>query len=243
VSGPAPRSVEAQFAEEQSRAAEPARYPLRGLLLDFGAVISVSVFERHRESEALLGLPEGSLTWLGPLAPASDPLWQAMQREEISERQYWQERAREVGQRLGEVGWSMYTLLERTRQSEPDRVVRPAIDRLLREAKAAGLRTGILSNELELFYGAPFLGRLKVLQHVDVLIDATHTGILKPDPRSYQHAVQALGLAPDEILFVDDQFRNIAGAVRAGLQTQYFDLRDIAGNIAAIRARLNLPMP
>jgi len=39
---------------------------------------------------------------------------------------------------------------------------------------------------------------------------------------------------------VDDQFRNIAGAIRAGLQAQFFDLRDVAGNIAAIEARLKL---
>ena len=54
----------------------------RGLLLDFGGVISVSLFERHRETEAALGLRAGSLGWLGPIAPETDALWQAMQREE-----------------------------------------------------------------------------------------------------------------------------------------------------------------
>lgn len=227
----------------ERRAAEPVACRLRGLLLDFGSVLSVSVFERHRETERLLGLPKGHLTWLGPLAPASDPLWQSMQRDEISERQYWDQRAAEVGLMVGEEGWGMQTLLERIRQTDPEGVVRPAMARLIRQAKAGGVKIGILSNELELFYGAPFLTRLSVLRDVDVLIDATHTGILKPDPRSYQSAIEALGLAPDEILFVDDQFRNIAGAVRAGLQTQHFDLRDVAGSIAAIRARLNLSLP
>jgi FMN phosphatase YigB (HAD superfamily) len=42
------------------------------------------------------------------------------------------------------------------------------------------------------------------------------------------------------VLFVDDQFRNIAGAVAVGMQTQYFDIRDVRGNVAAIVARLNL---
>ena len=60
----------------------------RGLLLDFGSVISVSVFERHRASERLLGLHEGTLTWLGPIDPATDPLWESMQRDEITEREY-----------------------------------------------------------------------------------------------------------------------------------------------------------
>jgi hypothetical protein len=30
--------------------------------------------------------------------------------------------------------------------------------------------------------------------------------------------------------------------VRAGLQAQFFDLRDVQGNIAAIAARLKLPL-
>lgn len=227
-------------AAEDNAFSESATRRPRGLLLDFGAVISASIFERHRETEAALGLLQGSITWLGPLAPATDALWQSMQRDEITERQYYAERARELGERVGESGWSVQTLLERVRQADPDRVVRPAMERLIRQARATGIKTGILSNELELFYGRPFLERLSVLQYIDVLIDATHTRVLKPDPEAYRLAVEALGLAPEEILFVDDQFRNVAGAVRSGLQTQYFDLRDIPGNIAAIRARLNL---
>ncbi|MGH6625333.1 MAG: HAD-IA family hydrolase [Burkholderiaceae bacterium] len=214
----------------------------RGLLLDFGAVISVSVFERHRDTEEVLGLPKGTLSWMGPLAPETDPLWQSMQRDEISERDYWATRARELGEAVGEPGWDMLTMLTRVRQVDPNAVVRPAVKRLVRSARAAGIEVGILSNELELFYGKDFLARMDVLQEFEVIIDATHTKILKPDPRAYALAVDAMGLPAQDILFVDDQFRNIAGAVKAGLQVQYFDLRDVPGQIAAIAARLN-PKP
>ena len=84
------------------------------------------------------------------------------------------------------------------------------------------------------------LERIDVLRELDAVVDATHTKILKPDPRAYQLALDALGVPAREVLFVDDQFRNIAGAIRAGLQAQFFDLRDVAGNIAAIEARLKL---
>jgi putative hydrolase of the HAD superfamily len=47
----------------------------RALLLDFGSVISVSAFERHRQTERQLNLSSCSLTWLGPLDPGTDPLW------------------------------------------------------------------------------------------------------------------------------------------------------------------------
>jgi putative hydrolase of the HAD superfamily len=45
------------------------------------------------------------------------------------------------------------------------------------------------------------------------------------------------------ILFVDDQFRNVAGAQRAGLQVQFFDLRHPSGMFAAIAARLRIATP
>jgi putative hydrolase of the HAD superfamily len=212
----------------------------RGLLLDFGGVISVSVFERHRETEAALGLRAGSLGWLGPIAPATDALWQAMQRDEFTERDYWARRAAELGAAVGEPGWDVQTMMRRVRQTDPAAVVRSEMRQLIAAARARGLRLGILSNELELFYGAEFLGRMGIVEEFDAVVDATHTGILKPDPRAYTQAVGQLRLAAEEILFVDDQFRNIAGAVKSGLQTQYFDLRDIPGSVAAITARLRL---
>jgi putative hydrolase of the HAD superfamily len=212
----------------------------RALLLDFGSVISVSVFERHRETERILGLAPGTLTWLGPLAPATDPLWQSMLRGEISEREYWHIRARETGELVGEHGWDMPMLLKRVRQTDPNAVVRPEIDALVVATRAAGIRVGILSNELELFYGSHFLAGMHFLKDLDVIVDATHTGILKPDARAYQLAIDAFRLPPEQILFVDDQFRNIAGAVNVGLQTQFFDLRDVPGMIAAVAARLGV---
>lgn len=213
----------------------------RALLLDFGAVISTSLFECHRDTERQLGLTPGSLDWLGPLDPATDPLWRAMQRQEINERDYWAERARQLGEAAGEKGWDTATMLARVRHNDPNNTVRPGMARLIGAARAQGLRVGILSNELELFYGRAFLSRMAVLRDLDAVIDATHTGILKPDVRAYALAADALALPAEQILFVDDQFRNIAGAVQAGLQVQYFDLRDVPGNIAAIGARLNLP--
>jgi putative hydrolase of the HAD superfamily len=214
----------------------------RALLLDFGCVISVSAFEKHRQTERQLKLPAGSLTWLGPLDPDTDPLWASMQRDEITEREYWAIRARELGMAVGESNWDVPTMLTRLRHTDPNHVVRPEIRRLVRCARDAGIRIGMLSNEFELFYGPGMLQRLDVLREMDAIVDATHTKILKPDPRAYQLALDAMHLPARDVLFVDDQFRNIAGAVRVGLQAQYFDLRDVAGNIEAIAARLKLTL-
>lgn len=214
----------------------------RALLFDFGSVISVSLFEQHRRTERHLGLPAGSLTWLGAVDPSTDPLWQDMLADRLSERDYWARRADQIGQACGEQGWIMATLLGRLRHDDPDAAVRPEAAALIRDAKAAGYKIGLLSNELELFYGRAFVERLAIRPLFDGWVDATHTKILKPDPRAYAQACDALQLPAHQVLFIDDQFRNIAGGVKAGLQVHWFELRDVPGNFRSLRARLGLPV-
>ncbi len=75
--------------------------PDRALILDFGGIISKTLFETHAASEAALDLAPDTLTWRGPFNPDSDPLWQEMQAARISERDYWRTRARETGALVG----------------------------------------------------------------------------------------------------------------------------------------------
>ena len=56
----------------------------QALVLDFGGVISRMLFETHDLSEEALCLKPGTLNWKGPFDPATDPLWQSMQADEIS---------------------------------------------------------------------------------------------------------------------------------------------------------------
>ncbi len=85
-----------------------------------------------------------------------------------------------------------------------------------------------MSNELDLFYGADFRDKLPFLADFDVVHDATYTKILKPDPRAYQHCVDDLGISAARCVFVDDQPRNVAGAVSAGLNAVQFDVKNPA---------------
>jgi putative hydrolase of the HAD superfamily len=197
----------------------------KALILDFGGVVTKTLFETHGQTEAALDLAPGTLTWRGPFAPESDPLWRAMQAGEISERDYWTKRTREVGHLVGEQWDAMETLVKRARGAEPAAVVRPEADRAIRIAHAAGVRLALLSNELDLFYGAEFRARLPLLDLFETIVDATYTGILKPDPRAYAVVLDALGLPPADAVFVDDQIRNVDGAVSVGLRAVHFDVR------------------
>ena len=212
---------------------------MKALLLDFGGVVSVTMFERHAQTEQALGLAPGTLTWRGPFDPQSDALWRDMSADKIAEREYWRRRAVEVGRLLGE-DWDTLMLFRRTHGSNPNLNVRPEAFDIVRKAKAAGRRVGILSNELELFYGRETIDNLDVLKLMDCLIDATHTHILKPDPRAYALGAEAIGLPASEIVFVDDQARNVEGARKAGLAAVHFDVTRPGDSFAEAERLLDL---
>lgn len=209
----------------------------RALILDFGGVISRTLFETHAITERALGLAPGTLTWRGPFDPASDALWRDMQADRISERGYWLARSREVGALLGERWDTMETFVQRARGADVAAVIRPEAVSAIEAAAAAGCKLAVLSNELDLFYGAGFQDRLPLLRRFDVIVDATHTGILKPDARAYQACLDQLGLPAASCVFVDDQLRNVRGALAIGLPTVHFDvMRPSASYGEALRA-------
>ncbi|WHO76726.1 HAD family hydrolase [Rhizobium sp. BT03] len=212
----------------------------RALILDFGGVVTRTLFETHEITERTLGLPQGSLTWLGPFDTATDPLWVKMQNREITERDYWLTRAGEIGRMVGESWTDMQTFVRRARGAEPELVLRPeARDAILR-ARQAGLKLAILSNELDLFYGAEFRQRFPLIDLFDVIVDATYTQILKPDPRAYEQVLSELGLPREACVFVDDQKKNIEGAEAVGLPHVHFDVTRPAESYARALAMLGL---
>lgn len=214
--------------------------PPRALVLDFGGVISRTLFETHALSEQALGLPRGSLAWRGPFDPAGDALWRDMQADRISERDYWLTRTREVGRLLGEDWERMETLVQRARGADVQAVIRPEAVAAIARARAAGCRLAVLSNELDLFYGEGFRQRLPLLADFEVVVDATYTGILKPDPRAYALCTEALGLPAAACVFVDDQLRNVEGGRRAGMRVVHFDVAHPAASYAQALQLLGL---
>jgi putative hydrolase of the HAD superfamily len=219
-----------------------APIPAEVLVLDFGGVISRTLFETHALTEQALGLPPGTLTWRGPFDPSTDPLWQQMQAGTLSERDYWLARTAEVGQRVGETWTRMEQFVTRARGADPAAVIRPEAIAAVEAAVDAGKRVAILSNELDLFYGADFRTRLPLLRHVEHVTDATYTGILKPDRRAYTAVCEAMDVPPQRCVFVDDQPRNVEGALRAGMLVVPFDVRDPADGYRQALLLLGLPV-
>lgn len=70
--------------------------------------------------------------------------------------------------------------------------------------------------------------RLKILDAFDQVIISAEVGLVKPDERIYRLAVERLGVAPDEAVFVDDFAHNVEGARAAGLHAIHFRSTDQA---------------
>ena len=201
------------------------------LLLDFGSVISKSLFETLDDVENTYGLAPGTLDWRGPFAPLEDALWQSMQAGEISEREYWYTRCDQlstlVGRKLG-----ILDILRDSRGTRPQSCIRPQAVAAIEQARTMGCGVGILSNELELFYGPEFIAQVPILVEMDHIVDATTTQILKPDPEAYRLAQAAFDVPASDIVFVDDQIKNVCGGQAFGFACVHFDVQNPVASYA-----------
>ena len=130
------------------------------------------------------------------VATERDALWQAMLAHEVTERAYWSQRAADLGAAIGEQ-WDTRTMINRIYEGPSEDWLVPEVNELMRDVKAAGLPLGALTNDLEDFHGREWVERQEWLKLFDVIVDASTTGILKPDPRAYAAGADALGLRAD----------------------------------------------
>jgi putative hydrolase of the HAD superfamily len=79
-----------------------------------------------------------------------------------------------------------------------------------------------------------------VLMGLDALVDGSVTGVLKPDPRAYAIAAEALGRPASEIVFVDDMPCNVDAGREAGMIALLLDLADPAEVFGRARKELGL---
>jgi len=86
----------------------------------------------------------------------------------------------------------------------------------LARLKEAGLKLGVVSNSDGRVEQALQAAGLR--QYFDVVIDSALIGVEKPDPRIFHAALDALGVAPEEALYVGDLYEvDVLGARAAGL--------------------------
>ncbi len=194
----------------------PAAGRLSGLLLDIGGVVhntGVRMVERLARREPAM---RPVIEEIGGIASDRDELWQRMLRRQVTERDYWARRACELGAAVGET-WDTRALMDRFYQlPEHEWLCAPTIE-LMTDAKAAGLRVGALTNDMTAFHGPEWVARQEHLKLFDVIVDASLTGVMKPDPRAFRGGAEALGVPAEQIVFLDDMPWNTEGARQAGM--------------------------
>ncbi|MEP7227637.1 MAG: HAD-IA family hydrolase [Gemmatimonadales bacterium] len=87
----------------------------------------------------------------------------------------------------------------------------------LERLRAAGLRLGIVSNSDGRVEEALTASGLR--DYFDVVIDSGLYGVEKPDPAIFRAALDALGIGPEEALYVGDLYEvDVVGARAAGIE-------------------------
>jgi HAD superfamily hydrolase (TIGR01509 family) len=87
----------------------------------------------------------------------------------------------------------------------------------LSRLRSSGIRLGIVSNSDGRVEQALQAAGLR--DYFDVVIDSSLVGIEKPDPRIFQAALEALGVRPEEALYVGDLYEvDVVGARAAGIE-------------------------
>jgi FMN phosphatase YigB (HAD superfamily) len=185
------------------------------VLLDMGGVVIPTLFE----SVAMTGFPGGPFQ--------GEAEYAAVERGEVAERDYW---ARLAERRPDLDVGALWRACSRVRVE-----VRAAMGTL-----AGRVRLVAFTNDMAHWFGPDWPGRFPELAGFDQVVEAARLGVLKPDPEAFRLAAAEIGETPERCLFVDDLAVNLDGAAAVGMQTLLFEVRDPAGSIAALLARLGL---
>jgi putative hydrolase of the HAD superfamily len=116
----------------------------------------------------------------------------------------------------------------------------PSMLRLVDRVRAAGVITAMGTNQNPV-RGRYMLENLPYAEHFDALFHSWQIGYAKPDPAFFTHIVEALGIEPEEAVFVDDMAQNVAGARAAGLRAVHFPLLDTIGHLRLRLRKLEVP--
>ena len=199
----------------------------RGLILDFGGVVTTDFYGGLSAFCVREGLgPDAFVDAIRTSAEGRSAL-KAVERGELPQREFEQVLGRLLG--VDDTG-----LLAR---ALADMRPRPEVIDLAARARAAGVRTAILSNSLGTgdhdIYAEYDLDRL-----FDAVVISDRVGLRKPGPEIYQLTASKIGLPPEMCLFVDDTEGNLPTARDLGMGTLLFT--GAGGEVAEIERLIGI---
>lgn len=198
----------------------------RGLLVDYGGVLTTNLFDSFRSFCELEGLTPDALVRKLRAEPGARELVEALEEGRLAEESF-------EPQLACMLGVAPERLIDRLfAHSGPDAAMVDAV----RAARRAGIRTGLISNS----WGVRRYDRARLTELFDGVVISGEEGIRKPAPEIYARGAQRIGLAPPECVFVDDLAHNLEPAERLGMATVHHT--DTAGTVAELERLLGVPL-
>lgn len=193
------------------------RRPVRieAVVFDFGGVYTPSPFSAVAEVGQALGVDGDTAVRLafGPYDEDTDHPWHRAERGELGLSDCRDEvLAAAVAHGVHLDLWDVFAAMGRSMSG-----VRAEVVAATRDVRAAGLRTGLLTNNVA--EARDFWRPLLPLDELfDDVIDSSEVGMRKPDARIYELALDNLGVSePGASVFLDDWPGNVVAAERVGM--------------------------
>jgi putative hydrolase of the HAD superfamily len=191
---------------------------IRAVMFDFGGVISTSPFEAFARLETERRLPSGFIRTVN-----------ATNLDVDSFGAEWATEARALGHEL-----DGRLVLERLGGD-----IRPQMVAAIGACRST-YKTACLTNNFATAESAVSDEVAAVFALFDAVLESRVLGVRKPDPRFYELACAAVGVAPEESVFLDDLGVNLKPARAVGMRT--IKVTDPDQALAELEAVLGHPL-
>jgi epoxide hydrolase-like predicted phosphatase len=198
----------------------------RGLLIDFGGVLTTDVFESFRAFCEVEGLEPETVRKRFRDDPRGRGLLFELELGRLSEEEF----EPSFAELLGVAHPGLIDRLFGGMQAD-DEMVGAVL-----AARRAGVRTGLISNS----WGAGRYDRAQLKELFDAVVISAEEGLRKPDPEIYELGAARVGLPASDCVFVDDLPGNLKPARELGMATVHH--RRAAESIDALERLLGVAL-
>jgi putative hydrolase of the HAD superfamily len=177
----------------------------RGLLVDYGGVLTTDLFDSFRAFCELERIEPDTIRRRFREDPASRELLIGLETGKLPEEEF-EPRFAEI------LGVEPAGLIDRLfADSAPEQTMVQAVA----NARGQGIRTGLISNS----WGTRRYDRAQLSELFDGVVISGEVGIRKPAPEIYELGAEAIGVPPSSCVYVDDLPFNLAPAAELGMAT------------------------
>lgn len=199
---------------------------MKGLLVDFGGVLTTNVFASFGAFCQAEGLAPETIRDRFVGDPVARELLEELELGRLTEAEF-EPRFAAV------LGVDSERLIDRLFAGmDADEAMLAAV----LAARRAGVRTGLLSNS----WGADRYDPEVLASHFDATVISGRVGVRKPDPAIYDLAVEAMALPADQVVFVDDLPGNLKPARALGMATVRHERTE--ATLAELERLLEVPL-